>query len=161
MWKIIQQLCEDVRGNLTVYEAVVLMITALWSLRCHDKSRVIPVGYSMLLILYITLLRRTPEYNEEIRYHISFLPDVKVWTGNLLNVILYIPLGGTIYNMVASIKGTAFAALLSSVLCEIIQYFMHRGVADINDVLFNLIGACAGALLFRAFRAFKKKKDLQ
>ena len=148
MWKIIQQLCEDIRGNLTVYEAVVLMMTALGSLRCHDKSRVIPVGYSMLLILYITLLRRTPEYNEEIRYHISFLPDVKVWTGNLLNVILYI-------------KGTAFAALLSSVLCEIIQYFTHRGVADINDVLFNLIGACAGALLFRAFRAFKKKKDLQ
>ena len=92
-----------------MYEAVVLMITALWSLRCHDKSRVISVGYSMLLILYITLLRRTPEYNEEIRYHISFLPDVKVWTGNLLNVILYIPLGGTIYNMAASIKGTAFA----------------------------------------------------
>ena len=83
---------------------------------------------------------------------------MKVWTGNLLNVILYIPLGGTIYNMAASIKGTAFAALLSSVLCEIIQYFTHRGVADINDVLFNLIGACAGALLFRAFRAFKKKK---
>ena len=70
MWKIIQQLCEDIRGNLTVYEAVVLMMTALGSLRCHDKSRVIPVGYSMLLILYITLLRRTPEYNEEIRYHI-------------------------------------------------------------------------------------------
>lgn len=70
-------------------------------------------------------------------------------------------IGGTIYNMAASIKGTAFAALLSSVLCEIIQYFTHRGVADINDVLFNLIGACAGALLFRAFRAFKKKKDLQ
>lgn len=22
MWKIIQQLCEDIRGNLTVYEAV-------------------------------------------------------------------------------------------------------------------------------------------
>lgn len=115
----------------------------------------------MLLTLYITLLRRTPEYNEEIRYHISFLPDVKVWTGNLLNVILYIPLGGTIYNMAASIKGTAFAALLSSVLCDIIQYFTHRGVVDINDVLFNLIGACAGTLLFRAFRAFKKKKDLQ
>lgn len=49
MWKIIQQLCEDIRGNLTVYEAVVLMMTALGSLRCHDKSRVIPVGYSMLL----------------------------------------------------------------------------------------------------------------
>lgn len=70
-------------------------------------------------------------------------------------------IGGTIYNMATSIKDTAFAALLSSVLCEIIQYFTHRGVADINDVLFNLIGACAGALLFRAFRAFKKKKDLQ
>ena len=161
MWKIIQQLCENIRGNLTVYEAVVLMMTALGSWRCHGKNRVIPVGYSIFLILYITLLRRAPEYNEAIRYHISFLPDVKVWAGNLLNVILYVPLGGTIYNMVASIKGTAFAALLSSVLCEIIQYFTHRGVADINDVLFNLIGACAGALLFRAFRAFKKKKDLQ
>lgn len=49
MWKIIQQLCEDIRGNLTVYEAVVLMMTALGSLRCHDKSRVIPVGYSMIV----------------------------------------------------------------------------------------------------------------
>ena len=90
-----------------------------------------------------------------------FQDNQLIWTGNLLNVILYIPLGGTIYNMAVSIKGTAFAALLSSVLCDIIQYFTHRGVADINDVLFNLIGACAGALLFRAFRAFKKKKDLQ
>lgn len=34
-----------------------------------------------------------------------------------------------------------------SVCCEVLQYFTGRGMADVNDVLFNTIGAAAGIWL--------------
>ena len=34
-----------------------------------------------------------------------------------------------------------------SVGCEVLQYFTGRGTADVNDVLFNTLGAVVGVWL--------------
>lgn len=34
-----------------------------------------------------------------------------------------------------------------SVCCEILQYFTGRGMADVNDILFNTLGAVVGCWL--------------
>lgn len=81
MWKIIQQLCEDIRGNLTVYEAVVLMMTALGSLRCHDKSRVIPVGYRMNYIRYWQASGESIKTSIRTRTRIEQLTEEGHYTG--------------------------------------------------------------------------------
>ena len=43
------------------------------------------VFYGVFLILYITLLRREPGYNENIRLYLKLWPDADVWAGNLLD----------------------------------------------------------------------------
>ena len=101
----------------------------------------------MFLILYITLLRRAPGYNENIRVHLKLWPNAGVWAGNLLNLILYIPFGWTGQGWKSNGKRIVVAAFLLSVGCEVLQYFTGRGMADVNDILFNTLGAAAGIWL--------------
>ena len=53
------------------------------------------LAYCVFLILYITLLRRAPGYNESIRLRLKLWTNAGVWAGNLLNLLLYIPYGAT------------------------------------------------------------------
>ena len=39
------------------------------------------------------------------------------------------------------------AAFMLSVCCEVLQYFTGRGMADVNDVLFNTLGTMVGIWL--------------
>ena len=34
-----------------------------------------------------------------------------------------------------------------SMFCEVLQYLTGRGMADVNDVLFNVLGALVGVLI--------------
>ena len=45
---------------------------------------------------------------------------------------------------VSNRKRIAIAAFMLSVCCEVLQYFTGRGMADVNDVLFNTLGAAVG-----------------
>lgn len=106
------------------------------------------MGYSVFLILYITLLRRAPGYDENIRLTLKLLPNAGLWAGNLLNLVLYIPLGWTAQKYLQRPRGKViFGALALSVCCEGIQYITTRGYADVNDILFNALGAAIGACL--------------
>ncbi|MEE1345921.1 MAG: VanZ family protein [Segatella copri] len=104
-----------------------------------------PTTYSVFLIFYITLLRRASGYNENIRLHLKLWSNAGVWAGNLLNLILYVPFGWTGQRWKMNRKRIIAAAFLLSVCCEELQYFTGRGMADVNDVLFNTLGAVVGA----------------
>lgn len=69
--------------NLTICESVFLGSFAVigWFGR-KDKPYLL-VFYGVFLILYITLLRREPGYNENIRLYLKLWPDADVWAGNL------------------------------------------------------------------------------
>ena len=101
----------------------------------------------MFLILYITLLRRAPGYNENIRLHLKLWPNAGVWAGNLLNLILYGPFGWTSQRWKANRKRIVIAAFVLSVCCEVLQYVTGRGMADVNDILFNTLGTAVGIWL--------------
>ena len=105
------------------------------------------VFYGVFLILYITLLRREPGYNENIRLYLKLWPDADVWAGNLLNVVLYIPFGWAIQRWKQSRKISTGSAFLLSVCCELLQYVAGRGMTDVNDILFNTIGSVVGVYL--------------
>ena len=123
---------------------LVLLGTIAWHNR-KDKQW-FPVAYCIFLILYITLLRRAPD-NESIRLRLKLWPNAGVWAGNLLNLILYIPYGTTTLQWKREGKKIVAVGFALSVFCEVLQYLTGRGMADVNDVLFNTLGALAGACI--------------
>ena len=46
-------------------------------------------------------------------------------------------------------KKIVVAGFALSVFCEVLQYLTGRGMADVNDVLFNTLGAAVGVWLAR------------
>ena len=145
MRELLHQIHYSTSANLSIGECVILIAIGLLVWLNRKEKSWIPIAYSVFLILYITLLRRAPGYNENIRLHLKLWPNAGVWAGNLLNLILYIPFGWTSQRWKPNRKKIAFVAFMLSVCCEVLQYFTGRGMADVNDVLFNTLGSAVGA----------------
>lgn len=155
MTGFLQGLREGISGNLSALEAVALLVLAVLAWLTRKRFPILPVVYSVFLVLYITLLRRAPGYDEEIRWHLAFWSGVGLWAGNLLNLALFVPLGWTAAGLAkCRAKGILFVVLFAftlSLCCEIAQYLLGRGQADSNDIFFNTLGAAVGAVLRAAW----------
>lgn len=155
MTGFLQGLREGISGNLSALEAVALLVLAVLAWLTRKRFPILPVVYSVFLVLYITLLRRAPGYDEEIRWHLAFWSGVGLWAGNLLNLALFVPLGWTAAGLAkCRAKGILFVVLFAftlSLCCEIAQYLLGRGQADSNDIFFNTLGAAVGAALRAAW----------
>ena len=147
MRELLHQIHYSTSANLTVPEIVILVAMGLLAWLNRKEKSWLPTAYSVFLILYITILRRAPGYNENIRLHLKLWPNAGVWAGNLLNLVLYIPFGWTGQRWKPNRKKIVVAAFMLSVCCEVLQYFTGRGMADVNDVLFNTLGAAVGIWL--------------
>ena len=155
MTGFLQGLREGISGNLSALEAAALLVLAVLAWLARKQFRMLPAIYSMFLVLYITMLRRAPGYDEEIRWHLAFWSGVGLWAGNLLNLALFVPLGWTAAGLTKRrAKGILFVVLFAftlSLCCEIAQYLLGRGQADSNDIFFNTLGAAVGAALRAAW----------
>ena len=149
MKELLRQIRSNAVSNLTAAECVVLVVLGLAALIMRKKKPWLQVIYSVFLILYITLLRRAPGYNESIKLHLKLWPNAGVWAGNFLNLFLYVPFGWTSQWLKQNKKKIIIAAFALSMCCELLQYFTGRGMADVNDILFNTLGAAAGVWLAR------------
>ena len=147
MRELLHQIHYSTSANLTVPEIAILVSLGLLAWFNRKEKSWLPTVYSVFLILYITLLRRAPGYNENSRLHLKLWPNAGVWAGNLLNLILYVPLGWTSQRWKPNRKRIVIAAFMLSVCCEVLQYFTGRGMADVNDILFNTLGAAVGIWL--------------
>lgn len=147
MSAILHQLSKTTSANLSIPEIILLLLLAIVAWHNHkDHPSLLPL-YCILLILYITLLRRAPGYNESIRLHVKLWPNAGIWAGNLLNLILYVPYGATSWQWKREGKKIVAVGFALSVFCEVLQYLTGRGMADVNDVLFNTLGAAVGVWL--------------
>ena len=149
MNKLLQEIHYCTISNLTVVECVELTAFGLLAWRIRKREWGCLVSCSTFLILYITLLRRAPGYNENVRLHLKLWPDAGIWAGNLLNLFLYVPFGWASQRWKSNRKKTVIAAFMLSLCCEVLQYFTGRGMADVNDVLFNTLGAEVGTWLLK------------
>ena len=145
MREMLSQINYSISQNLTATEAIIFVVLGMvaWFNR-KDKNWLL-VAYNIFIILYITLLRRASGYNENIRLHLKLWSNVGVGTGNLLNLFLYMPLGMISWQWKQNCKRIVAYSFILSVFCEVIQYITHRGMADVNDVLFNTLGTAVGA----------------
>lgn len=147
MRELLHQIHYSTSANLTIPEIAIPVALGLLAWLNRKEKSWLPTAYSVFLILYITLLRRAPGYNESIRLHLKLWPNAGVWAGDFLNLILYVPLGWTSQRWKPNRKRIVVAAFMLSVFCEVLQYFTGRGMADVNDILFNTLGAAAGVWL--------------
>ena len=155
MTGFLQGLREGISGNLSALEAAALLVLAVLAWLARKQFPMIPAIYSVFLVLYITLLRRAPGYDEEIRWHLAFWTSAGLWAGNLLNLALFLPWGWTAAGLAERrAKGFLLVVLCAfalSLCCEIAQCLLGRGQADSNDIFFNTLGAAVGAALRAAW----------
>lgn len=151
MTDIFTEFHKSASSNITGIELVFFLCLATLVWKAKRKFPLLPVLYGIFLIVYITLLRRAPGYNENIRIRLQVWNNAGVFIGNLLNVALYMPFGYTLKAYVRKISAIRFVGigLVLSAACEVVQYFTGRGTADINDVVFNTLGLIFGGLIGR------------
>ena len=151
--RLFYELIYRTNANLSLSEAVCLLILALLAWLCRKNHPMIPAFYSVLLILHITLLRRAPGYDETIKIYLRLWPNAGVWAVNLLNLLLFVPFGFTARCWKAESRKIIVIGFALSLFCEATQYLTGRGWADINDIVFNTVGTAAGVWVVKRFVA--------
>ena len=79
------------------------------------------------------------------------------------NVLLFVPVGfllPVLFERLRRVWSLAWRAAVLSVLIEIVQIPTQAHSTDVDDVIFNVVGALIGFALFRAVWAFVSKRQL-
>ncbi|KAB1503904.1 VanZ family protein [Corynebacterium sp. 320] len=105
-------------------------LAGLWSTEAHNQR-------SLDFILF----------NDWFRPTVWYAP----LTNTFGNILLFLPLGFLLMNLHrrSSLRVVALIGLAISLSIETLQYIFALGYSDIDDVLFNTLGAVCGALLAR------------
>lgn len=142
----------------------------------NTKDRLIYLGLILIggiyvfALLGISILRAEVNQSERLLQYIpfSFVIDYarqeltigELFKNVLGNFALYIPLGILLPCLFPTLtfKKTLWVGLLTSLCCELIQYIVAIGVADIDDWMLNTIGTLVGATLY--YRLFRRTKTI-
>lgn len=125
---------------------------------------------AVIAILYATILTRTPEIPEVIltplATFIAARQQPELYREMLMNVFLFFPLGLTLSNALprkwhrwGRIALTTFVGCILSVGIEYTQYRYALGMAEVDDVICNTMGAFLGAASLLAAHAIEKNKE--
>lgn len=81
---------------------------------------------------------------------------------NLLNILLFIPLGLLICFAYKAIKWwqVLLAGFCISISIEVLQFSLKRGFAEFDDIFHNMCGCLLGYLLYVALRYYNDKYSL-
>ena len=113
------------------------------------------LAVSLLAILFITL-HRTPGTHTAVLHLFSSLAAAKerpeLYRSMVMNLFLFFPLGLTLSNALPEKRNLWGRIVLTTILCcvlsALIEYTQYRcalGVAEIDDVICNTLGAFLGA----------------
>ncbi len=131
------------------YILLMLWLLFFWRLTFIDRGEI---------RLFLIPFTSTKEFIEVIRAHESI---GAVWHSvkNLLgNIIMFVPLGVFLPVLFKRMRsyGYFFVTVFSSVAAiEIIQYSTRLGSCDVDDVIFNTVGATFGFIVCRILFAKK------
>ncbi|MFC4653095.1 VanZ family protein [Lactococcus nasutitermitis] len=73
---------------------------------------------------------------------------------NVLNIIVFIPLGMYFYIKIKSMKKSLLIGLVIILGMEVSQYIFKLGIFDIDDILTNLLGIYFGFIIFESLYLF-------
>lgn len=151
---------------LVIVCALTLLAIVLISVYIKSNSQKIKYYSIVFLVSYLTLLLlhtivyRQPK--EEAQFEIiPFWSYMKIAEGrtvylveNLLNIVLFVPLGvflGSLLGSKSSKRVVVYGSLVS-ILIEFAQLITHRGLWEFDDVFHNCIGCIIGYALYLIFR---------
>lgn len=90
---------------------------------------------------------------EDYQSNFAHISRYNFYSDLIGNILLFIPLSFLLmYLFRIKTSIVIIIALLTSLTIEMTQYFFGVGVADIDDVILNSIGAIIGSLIFIVFR---------
>jgi len=116
------------------------------------------VSLTMLKAFFMIGLLWQPE-NQRVR-GLSLVPLNDLWESASLftqifgyggNFAFFVPFGVLAYLLVGRIGATTLIGAGFSLLIEVSQYIFQLGFSDIDDLLFNTLGAAAGAFIASLF----------
>lgn len=146
------------------------------SKQTNTKDRLIYLGLFIIGGLYIAALLGLSVFRSEVNRSerlLQYIPfpfvidyaKQEITIGELFknvlgNLALYIPLGILLPCVFPkfTFKKTLFVGLLTSLCCELVQYIVAIGVADIDDWMLNTLGTLVGAALY--YRLFQRAKTI-
>lgn len=117
------------------------------------------VGY-LAIVVTVTLFREEPGMYAETNFHLfrawreawnQFA--LKPWLNVLLNIALFVPLGVLpvlLSRRFAKWYWTMAVGVGCSVVIELLQYVLHRGMLDVDDLFANVLGCAIGYCLVMA-----------
>ncbi len=151
----------DTRVGLWTFWGVIgigIVLILMYLLFRYSKSRkpelwgFLLAEYVCVFLLLAVFLREVPIYPDGFTKTLwgdkSELV-VDVTRESILNILVFIPIGALLCNLFSKNKFvlTTICGLMFSVSIEIIQYILDKGVPDIDDVIFNVVGLLIGAAL--------------
>ena len=151
-----------------------LIVWAMLSLHKNQKKRTIVnlvlCSITASTILYATILTRTPGDYEAILTPFASLTAARIqpelYREMLMNVFLFFPLGLTLSNALPlkwhrwlRIILTTFVGCALSAGIEYAQYRYALGMAEVDDVICNTLGAFLGAASLLAAHAIEKYRE--
>ena len=156
---------------------LLLSLLLLWPMLCQrvgERRRVLLntalACAAAFIILYATILTRTPEIPEVILTPFAALAAARqqpeLYREMLMNVFLFFPLGLTLSNALPRkwhrwlriILTTLVGCILSTGI-ECAQYRYALGMAEVDDVICNTLGAFIGSTSLLIAHAIEKSRE--
>ncbi len=100
-------------------------------------------------------LRTTMQFEFTSRYWLVFMEN---FAGNIL---MFIPFGFLLAALGKPGLRIVLFAAFTSVFIELMQYFFHVGVCDVDDIILNSSGAFLGFLLYLLARWVPKSEPVK
>ena len=156
---------------------MLLSLLLLWPMLCRrvgERRRVLLntalACAAAFIILYATILTRTPGVSEAIFTPFASLTAARVqpeiYREMLMNIFLFFPLGLTLSNALprkwhrwGRIILTTLIGFILSVGIEYAQYRYALGMAEVDDVICNTLGAFIGSISLLIAHAIEKSRE--
>lgn len=151
-----------------------LIVWAMLSLHQNQRKRsiinAVLCAVTALIILYATVLTRTPgDYELILTPFATFVAaqqQPELYREMLMNVFLFFPLGLTLSNTLprrwhrrSRIVFTTLVGCILSVGIEYAQYRYALGMAEVDDVICNTLGAFIGSTSLLIAHAIEKSRE--
>ena len=159
---------------LVVVEMVLLIMIWMWLKNRYGKqlwwrlfnSAVFVIVVSA--ILYNTIYSRTESYQVPVFIPFHSFYEAKtqpeIYRAMLMNIFLFEPIGLSLPNILPKkahpVAVTVIIAILFSVIIEAAQYYFCLGRCEIDDVIFNTLGAFIGMLGHLLFGHLIKERKI-
>lgn len=169
MNSFIQYVLYELRNSIAliipagILAAIVILVSYLLFKKKYKGDKKFPfgriflyllfVGY-LLIVVYATFLRGYGGYRRELNLHLfrawreawnNF--SAKNWLNVLLNIAMFVPLGILLPLLGKKLRKwylTIPAGFAVSLVIELLQLWLGRGICDVDDLFCNTLGAMTG-----------------